>query len=265
MSSFTIISVLVLILTLLVGYAFISQSMEKKRKQTLRVLKALKQRANDFKFLLTGFPENFLSKELSELVIRCLMNVTEQLAQLESKETSHIDSLALLSKQLEDTKRRPKDSKRAKLENPQQVKEVKRLLHELNRFILHFKNKGSITAAQHKMYENQIKQLVIQMTVDNYIISAKQALGGGKTRLVVHYYSLAQKLLIRENAKGSFQKQVAKLGEEIKKYSALLEQESDTPSRNSEANSASQEETSSEWNKFEEEENEWAKKKNIYD
>jgi len=264
MSAFTIISVLTLLLTVLVVYVFIKQSIEKKRKQTLRILKALKQRANDFKLLLNGFPENFLSKDLSELVIRCLMNVMEQLVQLEPHDSTHLDSLSILSKQLEDTKRRPKNSKRGKLESPQQVKEVKRLLQELNKFILHFKNKGSITANQHKMYESQIKQLVIQMTVDNYIISAKQALGGGKTRLVVHYYTLAQKLLTRENSKGLFQKQIDKLAQQIAKHEQILASETDA--KDSAASpSASQEEASSEWNKFEEEESEWTQRKNIYD
>jgi len=264
MSAFTIISVLTLLLTVLVAYVFIKQSIEKKRKQILRILRALKQRANDFKLLLNGFPENFLSKDLSELVIRCLMNVMEQLVQLEPNDSTHLESLSILSKQLEETKRRPKDSKRAKLENPQQVKEVKRLLQELNKFILHFKNKGSITPGQHKTYESQIKQLVIQMTVDNYIISAKQALSGGKTRLVVHYYTLAQKLLLRENAKGLYQNQIAKLAEQIEKYEQLLSSETEEKSKTG-TPSASQDEASSEWNKFDEEESEWTQRKNIYD
>lgn len=264
MSAPWIISILIVLLTALAGYGFITQSIAKKRKQTNRLRKALSQRAKDFRFLLSGFPPNFLPKGLEELVIRCLMNVTEQLAKLEPQEKNHVESLQMLSKQLEEVKRKPKDTPRVKLENPQQIKEVKQLLQELNKFILHFKNKGSINAAQHKVYEKQIKQTVVQMSVDNYLLNAKQAKAGGKTRLVVHYYTLALKLLTREGASGQFAAQIKKLQEQIDiAEQQLLEEEPSTAGAR-ELSEASQAEASSEWNKFDEDEDQW-KKKSIYD
>ncbi|GAA5316519.1 MAG: hypothetical protein AseanaTS_17230 [Candidatus Pelagadaptatus aseana] len=265
MSSTLIISIIIAVLVLLMSYAFISQTITTRRQQKQRLLTALKIRARDFKFLINGFPPNFLSKDLSILVYRCIIEVTEQLAKLEPKEKLYVEELTLYNKQLEEVQRKPKNAKRAKLTNPQQTKEVKRLLQELNKFLAHLRKRGTINASQHANYEQQIKNMVVQLSVDSYIINAKQASGSGKTRLAIHYYTLARKLLAKESGKQNYQKQIQQLSGVIAQLEekALAEEAAANPDRAA-AEAQAEEQAATEWDEFNKGDESW-KKKSVYD
>jgi len=263
MSSIYITTLIIALIAILVCYAFIAQSLEKKRKQKQRLLAALKARSRNFKYMISGLPTDFLPKELNILVHRCLVEVCEQLSQLDSSDNSHLQDLQLYSGQLEELKRKNKPNKHIKIENPQQIKDVKRALEELNRFIIQFEARGNIDKGQLKIYSAQIKKLVLQITVDAYLINAKQSHKAEKLRLAAHYYTLAHKLLSRENPDGSFNKQIQQLAGVIKQLQDQLHK--DEPEyQESEEQTALKAEASSEWNSFEEKDDNW-KKKNVYD
>ncbi len=264
MSSTSIIALIIVLLVALLAYAFVSQTMERKRKQRKRMLAALKLRVKDFKYMLSGFPPDFLSKDLSALVHRCLIEVLEQLVGLEPSNKAYVDELALFSKQLEEAKRKPKKESRTKLTNPQQVKEVKSMLQSLHNFIGLQQQRGNLSTAQFKQYESQIKQLVVQITVDSYILNAKQAQGSNKGRLAIHYYTLAKKLLAKESGGADYQKQIQKLNtviDELEKELAVQEPEYEVD-KDAEA---TREQASSEWDEFNKEPEDPWKKKSVYD
>lgn len=264
MSSTSIIALIVVLLVALLAYAFVSQTMERKRKQRQRMLAALKLRTKDFKYMLSGFPPDFLSKDLSALVHRCLIDVLEQLVGLEPGNKAYVDELALYSKQLEETKRKPKKESRTKLTNPQQVKEVKSMLQSLHNFIGQQQQRGNLSVAQFKQYESQIKQLVIQITVDSYILNAKQAQGSNKQRLAVHYYTLAKKLLAKESGGANYQKQIQKLNTVIDELEAELAAQEPEYEADKDAEAA-REQASSEWDEFNKDPEDPWKKKSVYD
>jgi hypothetical protein len=238
--------------------------MERKRKQRQRMIAALKLRSKDFKYMISGFPPEFLSKDLSALVHRCLTEVLEQLVNLEPNNKSYVDELALYSKQLEEVKRKPKKTSRVKLTNPQQVKEVKTMLQGLNNFIGVQHQRGNLSATQFKQYERQIKQLVVQITVDSYIVNAKQAQGSGKTRLAIHYYTLAKKLLAKESGEMSYQKQILQLNGVVAQLEAEMAEQEPEYETDKQAEAA-KEQASSEWDEFNKDPEDPWKKKSVYD
>ncbi len=262
MSSTAIISAIITLLVLLVAYAFISQTMERRRKQRQRLQKALTRRINDFKFLVQGFPPGFLPKELHTLVYRCLLDALDQAIALEPKNQVLIEELALYSKQLEEISRSPK-VKRTPLNDPHQVKEIKELLQGLNSFIAQQHSRGHLSNQQHKQYNDQIKRLVIQISVDSYVVNAKQALSSGKGRLAIHYYSLAKKLLARDSGRENYQKQIQQLNTIIEKLEVKVK-ETGSSGSTSQQTEASRQQASSEWDKFDQEAS-WKKKKSLYD
>lgn len=264
MSSIYIAGIIVALLIAAVGYAFISQNLEKKRKQKQRLLSALKTRSRNFKYMLSGFPADFLTKELNILVYRCLVDVCEQLAKLEPGEPSYVEELQLYSSQMEEAKRKPATQKRAPLENPQQIKEVKQHLEELNKFIALLEKRGGVSKSQADGFGRQIKQLVLQVSVDNYTLSARQARENDKTRLAIHFYSLARKLLVRENTSSGYQKQVSQLNNVISQLEAQLAEE-EPEYQPSELEALQKEEAQQAWDKFSNEEDEPWKKKRVYD
>src|SRR5690625_3541136 len=89
MSSLSIAFIIVGLLIVLIGYAFIYQALEKRRKQRQRLMAALKYRQRSFKRMLVSFPAGFLPKDLNLVVYQALIEAAEQLRRLEPK-SGHI-------------------------------------------------------------------------------------------------------------------------------------------------------------------------------
>lgn len=270
MSAYVIAGIF-LLLILLAGYLFISHSIEKKRIQRQRLVTALRARRNAFRDLATGFPQGFLSSDLTGLLYRALIDCCEQLSRIEPNDPTHAENLSLYTSLLAAQKEASSQSK-VRLDNPQQIKEANHLLQELHKFVMQQSALNHINQVQTEAYTDQINRLILQITVDGHVFNARQAQQIGKARLAVHHYGLARKALATGNGSHLFDKQIAQLDAVI----AKLEEKADA---NREATAASDTEasvnanakrpiddntTSKEWKQFEEENEKW-KKKSIYD
>ncbi len=263
MSTVSVIVVIVGLLGALVCYAFAIQTIQQKRERRQRLLTALKTRARTFKFLLNGFPPGFLTKELTNLVQRSLADVCEQLSSLEPNEPSHLQDLQLISSQMVEAKRNVKPTAATVLENHQQIKDVKVGLEELYKFIERLQAKRSLPKTTTDLYRAQVKHLVLLVTVDSYCLHGRQAKQANKTKLAIHYYDLAYRLLLRENKPTTYQQKIQKtraILDELQEQ--LAQEEPHKPLTDQEL--ADREEVEGEWDKFSEKDDVW-KKKNIYD
>lgn len=256
MSTVTIITALIVLLATLVCYAFIYQAVQHRREKRTRLLVALKARARSFRFMLNTCPEGFLPRELTVLVQRSLIELLGQLSRLEPKERAHTEELQALNAALLETQRQARPPKAVSLQNMQQIKEARVCLEELHRFIFLQESRKTLARNQAEAYRNQIKQLVLQITVDGYMLSARLAKQKEKARLALHYYDLALKLLRREQRNGSHQKSIDKLQTITDELKKQIEEEA--------RKTEDSKKTSAEWSKFSEEDSTW-KKKNIYD
>ncbi len=155
MSSLLIASIIFALLVLLVGYAFVYQALEKRRQRRQRLLTALKHRQRNFKFMLSGFPDGFLTKDLTLIVYRTLLDACEQLSRLEPKEPAHMQDLTQYSAELEQIKHRSQPE-RGRLNQPEQAGEIRRLLQELYRYIALQSERGNLGQAQAQTYREQI-------------------------------------------------------------------------------------------------------------
>lgn len=263
-----VIAIIFLLLILLAGYLFLSHSIEKRRVQRQRLITALRARRNSFRDLATGFPAGFLSNDLTALLYRALVDCCDQLSRLEPKDPTHAEQFHLYTNLLA-TQKDNSQQARARLDNPQQIKEAHGLLQELHRFVMQQSALQLINQVQTEAYVDQINRLVLQMSVDGHVFNARQSQQVGKVRLAVHYYTLARKALAAENASHGFDKQIAQLDAVIAK---LQEKAESTPEGAEQAavtsptKSASTADGSSskEWKQFDEENEKW-KKKQIYD
>ncbi len=262
MSSITITILIIALLACLICYAFVTQTIEKKRKQKQRLLAALKLRSRNFKYILSGFPPDFLTRDLTVLVHRCLIDVCEQLSKLEPDDALYVDELQFYGHQMEEIQKKPQNKRPKPLENPQQVKEVRAHLEDVNKFVFQLEKRGSINNEQANIYSKQIRQLTLQMTVDNYILNAKQAQGSDKKRLALHFYGLANKLLTRENNSGAFTKQIAQLTAVIQNLESALQEEEPNYTE-TDAVAVEKAKAADEWDSLDKEQD-W-KKKSVYD
>lgn len=259
--SIYIVSGIVILLITLVSYAFISHALEKRRVQRQRLLAALRIRERNFKYMVTGLPPHFLTHDLHTLAYRTLIETCEQLAKLDPREPTHQADVNIYSAQLNSLKQAPY-KQRARLENPAQIKEVRQHLQELYRLVAQQEARKLINEVQAAAYGDQIKRLVLQISVDGYVIQAKQAQQMGKPRLAIHFFMLARKLFTSENANHSYDKQIAQLEAAINK----LEETATTKGLKDETIVASERRDASainkEWEQFGDDE--W-KKKQLYD
>jgi hypothetical protein len=192
MSIFIVVTIIVLLFAL-AGYAFISQSIEKKRVQRQRILMALKTKHRNLIYLINGFPPNFLTVDLLGLIYRAVIETSEQLSKIEPKEQRHLEDITLYTNHLGAL---PKNSpaQRPRIENPQVMKEIRQHLQEVQHFLVQQEAAKLINKVQLGAYIDQIKRLSLQMSVDAYLYYAKQAQQAGKLRLAIHYFMLAKKL-----------------------------------------------------------------------
>lgn len=213
MISVLVIAALIILATALVCYVFISQHIAKKKKQQARIMKALKQRQQLFKLLVTELPTGYLPFELAHYVYRVLLNTCEQLAKLAPAD-GYDEEFQIFNKQLETL---PKQGQKVKLP-ANKINEANTLLRELGQHITAQVQTGSLTPTAAKGLMQHLRKLLLQSAVDTYTRQAKQAKEEGKLRLAIHYYTLARKLLIKENSRQVYQKQIDQLSEIIAKY-----------------------------------------------
>lgn len=259
--SIYIVSGIVVLIISLVSYAFISHTLEKRRAHRQRLLAALKIRERNFKYMITGLPPLFLSHDLNTLVYRALIETCEQLGKLEPKDPNHRADASLFTAQLNSIKPAT-DKQRIRLENPAQIKEVRQHLQELYRFVVQQEARKLINEIQAAAYSDQIKRLVLQISVDGYVVQAKQAQQLGKIRLAIHYFILARKLFASANANHTYDKQIAQLQATIAKLEAAAGKkvtEAETTSSDEKPDVAP---VNKEWEQFGDDE--W-KKKQVYD
>ncbi len=263
MTSVTVITGIIILLAALVCYAFVSQTISQKKEQRKRVLAALKSQLRSFKFMISGCPDGFLTKDLKVIVLRSLVEVCEQLSKLEPKEPAHLQELQQHSNLLTEAQRAAPTKTRAQLESLQQIKEVKMSLEELHRFVFKMEGQSRVTRSQADTYRAQIKQLVLQVTVDGYVLSGQQANQNGKTKLALHYFDLAAKLLQREGKSGMFDAKISQLKEVCTQL-----QQGMTEEDSGEVDTVSEEEKAElegEWDKFSKDNEDIWKKKQVYD
>ena len=255
-----IVATIIVILIALACYAFITQTIEKKNLQKQRLLMTLKTKHRNFVHMLNGFPPQFLPNDLLGLVYRELIETCEQLRSIEPHEPKHADEITLLTNQLSALAKNS-SAQRARIDNPQQMKDVRQHLQELLHFVAQQEASKAINKVQSAAFQDQIKRLALQMSVDAYIYQAKQAQQTGKVRLAIHFFTLAKKLLTTENAAHSYDKQIAQIDGIIQKLEEKAKDSGEAPS----ATEAAAPLANKEWDKFTAPQPDQWKKKNIYD
>jgi hypothetical protein len=262
--SIKIVIAIIVLLCALACYSFISQTIEKKRIQKQRLLMALKTKYRNSIHLMSGFPPQFLTNDLMSLIYRNLLETCTQLSRIEPQETQHHENITLYSRQLE-TLSTATSTVKVSINDPQQMKEIRQHLLELQQFLLQQTHLKIINKTQADAYAEQIKRLALHISVEENVYQAKQAKQNGKHRLAIHYFTLAKKLFMAENRTHSFDSQINQLDAVINK---LEEQDLATQANPVENETTKKDVTNKEWDSFSKEDKEekenW-KKKQVYD
>jgi len=104
-----------------------------------------------------------------------------------------------------------------------------------------------------------VKNLLLQLTLDNYEFQARISLEKNKLALALHIYRVILQLMVKESGQGQFEKRITKTKEMIDK----LEKESSAAAPSTPSKEPT-DESSNEWDSFKSDGDSW-KKKQIYD
>ncbi len=262
MSSVTLITIIIVLLAGLVCYAFVVQTVRQKKQQQARVVAGLKLRARNFQYMLNGFPDGFLPRDLTLLVQRSYRLVLGQLSQLEPKNRQHIEDIQEIAAKITATEKQPDNpGMQLAAENVQQISEIKSYLEELFKYMVQLEMKKQLTGLQANGYRAMIKQLLLQLSIDAYILHARNAQEKEKPRLACHYYELAQQLIQREGRGQQFEAKLARITAARETLEQSMAAGGANPEPGDEAEASA---VSHEWDEFDRVEQSW-KKKQLYD
>lgn len=252
---------------IVIGYTLISQYIEKNRARRLRIHMALKTKYRNLTHMISGFPPHFLPPALMCVAYRSLSDICDNLLKIEPKNTEYEEERTIAATQISELSKNP-PAQRTRIDNPQQIKEVRQHLQDLQNFIAQQEAIRLISKAKSNVYQNQIKRITFQMFIDELIYHAKQEQQNGKARLAIHYFSLAKAQLQEENSNHGYDKQIAQLDAVIEKLEEQASQEVDVENEegvDSEATAAepkNQLAHSKEWDEFNKVDTSWHKKQN---
>lgn len=264
MAQVYIIAGVIVLVSVLICYIFIRQTIVKRQKEKARLHRALEKRSKELVQMLNSFPANFLPRDLSVFLYRCIVDVYEQLSKLMPEETEFIENFKLYTGQMESAMRTPATNTSVTFTNSSQINEVRQYLNYFGRFLQTWMQRGNISSKQYGTYKGLIKQLVVQLMVDNYVLSAKQSTQMDKPKLAIHYYMLAKNLITKEGVAASRKGHLALIEEELSSLEKRVAEEARTGEGSvEEVPQVEENEEESQWKQFEEDSG-W-KKKNIYD
>jgi len=266
MTQIYIIIGVIAIISALVCYIFVRQTISERKLERQRLQRALNKRAKELLQAISVFPDDFLPKELIVFLYRSIIDAYEQLTKLDPSNKSYIEALQIYTVQLEAAIRKVESQKAHELPNAAQINEFKQYLNLIGNFLQKSMQRGSVSQKQHAHYRLLLKELVIGLTVNGHTLSARQAIEMQKSKLALHHFELAKKLLTKESPAG-FQEQLLAINTAMepliiqsKAEDALLREQNKNPHSDEENQD---DEEKDEWDAFKEDSG-W-KKKNIYD
>ena len=258
-----IIAGILIAIILLACFVFIRQTITKRHKEKIRLQRALDKRAKDLVQMLNAFPPKFLPQDLLLFLYRCIVDTYEQLSKLSPDNPDYLEHFKAHTASMEAAMRTTKEEGEASLQSSAQINEIRHYLNHLGRFMQKWMQRGNLSTKQYANYKDLLKKLLTQLMVDNYVLSAKQAMQMEKTKLAMHYYTLAKNLAIQEGLLASKKNRLALINEELTTLERRLEKEEATLTSDVIAEEEESGDEKKQWQQYDDGAD-W-KKKNVYD
>jgi hypothetical protein len=258
-----IAAIIIVSLSAYACYALINQTIEKRQIHKHRVIMMLKTKYRNLQHMTNGFPKFFLTNDLAKYLYAALIDTGTRLSTIEPNNQRYsleIDLYTGLHNEISTANA----AQKVRVDSPHQMKEVHKHLQELQGYMLKQAELNLINKKLHSAYQEQIKHLDLQLSVDTYRFHADAAQQTGKLRLAIHYLTLAKKLLFPERASPAHKAQILAIESLIAQLetraltedNAAEEQNTAHPGEHGDAQSSSP--------KKEKETESW-KKKQVYD
>jgi hypothetical protein len=187
------------LVTVLVAFYGITQSMEARREEKRRLCGILLARADHFQELLTAFPPNFLPADIRQLVGASLLESWRQLRTLDPQNSRYHKASADCEKTVKAIQH-CKETARQPMDNPAVIKEARAHLKTLGQYLQQQMDSGKLSGQQAQQFSAQLRQLQLTLSLDGYNIAIRQANQSQQYSVAAHNCEMAKKTLMKESA-----------------------------------------------------------------
>ncbi|MCP3906416.1 MAG: hypothetical protein GY712_00130 [Oceanicoccus sp.] len=243
-------------LFILVAVAITIQTIDRNNKEKRRLEIALNTRSRNFGYMLDGFPEGFLSRDLQVLVCTCLVEVFSQLVQINPTE-DYKSKLASARERLAQCRGKTAANATITLTDVAQIQEIQKMLKGLYNFISKLAASQRISGKEAMIYGKQVRRLMVQTSTDALAGPIQEAIHQDKPRLAIHYLHMTNEKMKNENDDGFYSDRIAIHDARISE----LEQQASSLETSAKE---SKKEAAAAWDELDKPDDSW-KKKAIYD
>jgi hypothetical protein len=177
------------IVIILIGIAYINQQMEKNRIERSRISQNLHDQINMLESLLRDLPPHYLHKGLKRLLIESMMYKANHLHSIGDKTQKNFAKQMLGEAQTQLSQvNSQSDPKEIPIKTSEQVRRVRNLLEVLNQHLLSLARAGRVSKDKAKSYHTLVKYLYTQAAFEFYRAKAEEMEAGNKIRSAIHQY-----------------------------------------------------------------------------
>ncbi|MDB6062460.1 MAG: hypothetical protein JWM78_2563 [Verrucomicrobiaceae bacterium] len=210
MTTTTIIVAVLAGLFLLIAVTFTLQQLEKNNREKSALIASLKAQARNFRFMLDGFPEGLLNRDLKLLVCQCIAENTEQLLRVDRRDAQALQWQREINEKMTQLQAQPNTPGQYQvLTDAAQMQDVQKLLTSLFNVVQQLHKSKRLNQEQASNYAQQVLRLNTRIAVDANVAAAQNALQTGKPRVAAHYFGVAVDKMNKDNADNSYTAQIA--------------------------------------------------------
>lgn len=231
MSALLITGLVLAGIVVLASIAFINHSLENARLQKARRKAELSERLKRCVVLSEGFPGQFMSPALKQLLNRLEMEFANQLARIDPRDVS-------LKGRIEDLRTQLAMGESIAINNPVQqiqteakAKEVRFQLEDLHALLARAQGDGVLQAAEAKRWASEVKHLLVMLHVEFFRNLGQQALQQGQARQARLAFERGTQYLNKQPDLARYQKEQQQLQQLLNQANAMV-LESDKPQAN---------------------------------
>lgn len=248
MSPATIVTLIVVGIVVMVGAAFVAQSMENARKARALKIKVINERIRRISSMLSDIPHQYMTADLRQFLLTMLKRSCHEILQLDSRHAG----AGALAKKINDLQQQEfksaLDSLKPPFSDTISGQGLRARIKDLVNTIVAMNKEGSLDKGAAIKYSNQGKMMFELISIDIALITARNAEQSKKTKLAIAHYGSCLKKLKRINSQNLFNKRIQHLTNKLKQLNEKLAEAEP---------SSAQTKQQDEWSKFEEQQNDW--------
>ena len=250
MSPAVIVTLILVGIVVMVGAAFVAQSVENARKERQRKISIINERIRNLSSMANDIPNNYMTADLRLFMLGLLKQNCQAILEIDARHSIAKSQLQQLEEQIQQPFKSELDALQPPFNDPITAQGIRARIKDLVNTIVAMNKEGSLEKSLAVKYVNQGKMMFELITIDITLLSARRAESEKKTKAAAVHYSNCFKRLKKINTQNQFQRRLNHLSSKLAALKEKLDQEQA-------ALQNQKPEEQDEWSKFKAEHDDW--------